>query len=220
MKYPDLKLNVDVRFMKYNVTSILLKFNASGYISYTYFKHKFFDVRYTAFLLHRNWQFIPEECVKLNVTFYNLNIYAIHRSCIYNITIQGKQKITLSITQFTFCGYLLYFSIFPPGNMINFKLFYGSVPYFKIITVFDLICPNITENYPVDQAKYVKYQYIYHTLISGNVLHSYQISVKKFQHLHIKSNMAKILKLIIYDGPGYLSKRKTIDKTSHIPFNV
>ena len=126
-------------------------------------------------------------------------------SCNQNVTISSDESFTNRIL---FCGDYSQFYCYQSQIQVYFSLFYASAPYFHLDVTFDIMSADIIENYVLPIQCNIKYQIVYNIKISSLLLFIYYISIPKFQQMCIRTNIPLIG--VLFNGPGYLSKVKSI----------
>ena len=193
----------DVGYLKHNVTYILYRFKGYGQISFdTFYK----IIKPSSKLEHRVWYFRLIIVLRLRIIIHRLRVHELYGSCNQNVTISSQENTTKN--EILFCGDYSEFYSYPPEKQVYFNLFYGSAPYFHLDITFDIISAGVIENYLFPPQCKIKYQAVYNIKISSVLLYIYHIKVPKFQQLYVRTN--NLLKGILFNGPGYLSKMKTI----------
>ena len=193
----------DVEYLKHNVTYILYRFKGSGQLIY-YPLFKLFKPSLQ--VTHRIWYFTFIAELRLRILIHRLRVHEMYGSCNQNVTISNEENITEN--GFIFCGDYSEFYCYPSQMQVYFSLFYGSAPYFYLDITFDIISADIIKNYVFPTQCNIKYRIMYNIKISSLFLFIYYVNISKFQQLYIRTNT--LMKGVLFNGPGYLSKVKTI----------
>ena len=206
LKQYSVKLIHDIKYLKHNVTHILYRFKAYGQILHNIYapNNTIFCLNAPWCYLHRVWHFELTEELRIRLVITRLKIHEIYGSCKQNVTIESG--VTLITNAFLFRGDYSKCYYYLTEKQLYFNLFYGSIPYLKLDVTFDIVSAHIVEN--CFTGIKITIQIIYNIKIIYTLLYIYYIKVSKYEQLHLKvQNVSE--KVVIFDGPGYLSKSKT-----------
>ena len=212
VKYYDMKLKYGPTYNKHNATYILYRFRGYGKITYWYSGTELTPLDNVDFL-HHVWNFQPSKELRIKIVFHRLKIHEYEYGlCMQNVTINS---IYLSNNlAFVFCGDYSNFYLYPPWIQVYFNLFYDSVPYFKLDVIFDLMSADVIENILLQTEVDLNYITIYNMKHLQLMLYIFVIKVPKYQHILMKLNLS--IRVMVFDGPGYLSESITATKNSVI----
>ena len=102
------------------------------------------------------------------------------------------------------------FYVYPVSNLISVFLNNGPVPTFVMSIIFDLMSPNILEDTSSGTENNKNFVTKFHHInivVLQNVIQTYHIVTNKYAIFLLNVHILENIELILYDGPGFLSRK-------------